>query len=83
MSKISLETFDVNNVSLQEVWTQMQRLWRGDQSSGPGEEGKGQGVPSQVLHLLRVPQAACDRGGALRGGRHQVRLQGGLQQPAQ
>ena len=61
----------------------MQRLWRGDQPSGPGQEGQGQGVPSQVLHLLRLPQAAPDRGGALCGGRHQVRLQGGLQLQAQ
>ena len=72
-----LET--VNIFSLQEVWTEMQRLWRGDQPSGPGEESQGQGVPSQVFHMLRVPQAAVDRGGALCGGRHKVCLQGGLQ----
>ena len=52
----------------------MQRLWRGDQPSGPGEESQRQGVPSQVFHMLRVPQAAVDRGGTLCGGRHEVRL---------
>ena len=57
----------------------MQRLWRGHQPSGPGEESQRQGVPSQVFHMLRVPQAAVDRGGTLCGGRHKVRLQGGLQ----
>ena len=72
-----LET--VNIFSLQEVWTEMQRLWRGDQPSGPGEESQRQGVPSQVFHMLRVSQAAVDRGGTLCGGRHKVCLQGGLQ----
>ena len=37
------------------------------------------GVPPEVLHLLRVPQAAPHRGGALRRRRHQVCLQGDQQ----
>lgn len=45
---------------------------------GPGEESQEQGVPPEVLHVPGVPEAAEHGRGAVRAGREQVHLQGGL-----
>ena len=63
---------------LQEVWHQVRRLLGGHLPQRPGAPRAEQGVPPGLLHLRHVQQAAVHGRGAVRPGRAQVHLQGGL-----
>lgn len=63
---------------LQTIRNEMRRMSSRYRTTGPSEEGKGQGFPPELLHLRGLSKEDEHWGGTLHSGRQQIRLQARL-----